>query len=182
MTARRGLIAAALLCLSTVPAAQARDASASGDASASVVRPLRTTALADLSFGAITVGGGQTAGGSVTVAALGNSTSFAGSVRPLCNGGGACQPHPARFAVSGEGARSYRVALPASLSATGSRTGAILPVERLTLHSSNSAGTSGGLLDASGNDRFTIGGTLQVAPGTPADSYRAEFSVTVSYD
>lgn len=179
---RRGLACATLFSTCLLPAAQAREVIASGNASASVVRPLNTTALSDLSFGAITVGGGQAAGGAVTVAPQGIGTSYSGSVRQLCGGGGSCQPHPARFAVSGEGGRSYRVALPASVLASGSRTGALLPVDQLTLHSRNSAGSSGGQLDASGSDVFAVGGTLQVAPGTPADVYRAEFAVTVSYD
>ena len=182
MIGRRGLACAILLGMAGLPAAQAREATASGNASASVVRPLSTTALADLSFGAITVGNGPAAGGTVIVAPQGTGASYSGSARHLCSGGPSCQPHPARFAVSGEGGRSYRVSLPASVAAVGSRSGAVLAVADLAMQSANSAHSAGGLLDIAGHDSFAVGGTLLVTPGTPADSYRAEFSVTVSYD
>lgn len=183
MNRRRAVAAAIVLSASLSPAvAQAQEMTASGRAAASVVRPLSATALADLSFGAISVGGSQAGGGQVTVAPQGTGATYAGSVRQQCSGNVACQPHPARFAVSGEAGRAYRVTLPATIEALGSRTGTGLTVAALALLSANRASASGGQLDAGGSDNFTVGGTLLVTPGTPADTYRAEFAVTVSYD
>lgn len=175
--------AAALLLAGTLaPSAHAQVVTASGSAAASVVRPLSAMAEADLSFGAISLGTGQAAGGNVVVAPQGGAATYGGSVRQICGGNSACQPHPARFAVSGEADRAYRVTLPTTVVAIGTRSGAGLAVADLALLSRNSAGASGGLLDASGSDSFTVGGTLQVLPGTQADTYRAEFAVTVAYD
>lgn len=177
-----GRAPAAMLAIFALPGmVRAQDATASGSASASVIRPLAATALEDLSFGAITLGS-SSAGGTVSVPPDGGAAAYGGSVRQLCSGGGPCQPHPARFAVSGEAERTYRVDLPARIEAVGERSGTSLPVTGLRLHSTNRGSVTGGQLDSAGEDGFAVGGTLQVPAGTPADVYRAQFPVTVSYD
>ena len=158
---------------------QAQASSAQGDASASVIEPLTATALEDLSFGAITVG---TDGGTLVVAANGAGAQVGGSVRQMCSNAAQCQTHPAHFAVSGEAGRSYRVNLPDSLLAQGDRTGTSLTVDSLSFASRNRSTADGGQLDVDGKDTFSVGGTLQVPAGTPADIYRAQFPVIVSYD
>jgi hypothetical protein len=175
------VLAAALVVLALPGPALAQDGTATGSASASVIRPLAATAVEDLSFGAITVGA-TASGGTVAVPPNGGGASYAGSVRQLCSGGGQYQPHPARFAVSGEAGRTYRVTLPAGIVALGQRGGTGLDVTGMVLHSANRGSTTGGQLDAGGEDSFAVGGTLQVPAGTPADLYRAQFPVTVSYD
>ncbi len=181
---RGRLLAALVLAGAGVPGnAQAQQniatGTATGSASASVIQPLAATALEDLSFGAITVGA---SGGTLRVPATGGSAVPGGSVRPLCGNAGQCQPHPARFAVNGEPGRTYSVTLPASLVALGQRHGTGLAVDDLGLVSRNRGASDGGQLDAAGEDGFAVGGTLQVPAGTPADHYRAQFSVTVTYD
>lgn len=185
MTVR--LLLAGALALPALLAAPATARTAQGEsegtATATVVRPLSATALADLSFGAIAVGNAGAPGGSVTVSPQhGAATSYGGSVRAVCSGSSACRPHPARFAVRGEAGRSYKVTLPAALEARGMRSGVMLSVADLALHSDSDGSGIGGQLDLAGSDWFTIGGTLAVPRGTPADTYRAEFPVIVTYD
>jgi len=167
------------LAVSLPGGALAQDSTAQGNASASVIQPLTATALEDLSFGAVTVG---TSGGTLAVAANGTGASTSGSVRQLCSNAAQCQPHPARFTVSGERDRTYRVSLPDSLEAQGDLSGTSLTVDALTLVSRNRGTADGGHLDPEGEDIFAVGGTLQVPAGTPADTYRAQFDVIVSYD
>ena len=150
---------------------------AEGNASATVVRPISAVALTDLSFGAITLGNGGATGGTVVVSATGGPATYTGSVRQTCAGSAACQPHPARFRVSGEPERAYRVTVPEAITARGSRTATLLPVAALV-----TASATGWTLDRQGTGAFTVGGTLQVPDGTPPDSYRAEFPVIVAYD
>ena len=171
----------ASLGLSTPAFAQQDGASANGRAQAQVVRALRARPLADLSFGALVVG--QSSGGEVIVSPSGSAASYRGSVRASCLGNAGCSTHPASFAVEGEGGRTYRISLPASIMAQGSRTSIELPVTSINSRSRNfPAASFGGLLDASGHDFFEVGGTLLVPAGTRADVFRADLPVTVSYD
>lgn len=177
-------LAAASCC--SAGSASSRESEATGSASATIIQPISATALADLSFGGIALGrnsaDGGAGGGAVIVLPQETGATYAGSARQQCGGQSACQPHPARFAVRGEAGRAYRIAMPSGLEARGTRSGAALAVSALTVSSVSQPGAAGGLTDASGRDTFSIGGTLLVPPGTPADVYRAEFAVTVSYD
>lgn len=154
---------------------------AAGRAQATVVQALRAVPLADLSFGAIVVGGAGD--GVVTIAPVQSQASYGGSVRPSCGGNSNCVPHAASFAVYGEEGRIYRVSLPAQVLASGDRTDRVLLVQNLAMRSRNQPATSnGGRLDQHGEDRFEIGGTLHVPSGTKPDIFRADLPVTVSYD
>ena len=160
---------------------RAEEATAQGQASATVVRPLTTRALEDLSFGAITVG--QSAGGEVLVAPGGEATRYSGTVRQACGQGADCASHPARFAVTGEAGRSYSVVLPTGVQARGTRTGTLLHLSALTLATRNpGAPAGGGQLDAAGEDSFAVGGVLQVPAATRPDTFRADLPVTVNYN
>lgn len=165
-----------------LPSAAAADTStAAGQASATVVEPLRTVPLDDLSFGTLTVG--VATGGEVQVSAAGSSASYSGTAAPSCGLAMQCSPHAARFAVSGEANRSYRVQLPVLVQARGARTGQLLDVSRLVVRSQNRAvAHPRGLLDSEGGDEFTIGGRLTVPAATRPDTFRAEIAVSVSYD
>ena len=169
-----GTLAAALAVWPVLAQPGSTGTEATGQARATVVQPISATALADLSFGAITVGTGE---GTVLVPADGSSAAYGGSVRQTCAGAAACQPHPARFAVRGEPQRAWRIAVPDTVLAQGSHTGTMLPVTGLTPDSGTAR-----RLDAMGTGEFTIGGTLGVPRGTPPDTYRAEFPVIVSYE
>ena len=157
-------------------------ASAIGTAQAEVAVPLVATREADLDFGAIFA---TTAPGTVILGADGTA-SYTGGVRPACVPG-ACGPvHPAAFAVAGEGGRAYIVTLPTAITATGTtaagRPAPPLAVAELTVRTaSRPAAGPGGQLDATGHDRFEVGGTLHVPAGIPAAGYRATIPVMVTY-
>ena len=168
-------------CAFAVPAAAQDDSATSGNASASVVRPIGAVPQAELAFGAIVVG--ASADGTVAVYPADGVPGFTGSVRPACGGGSACGAHPARFSVSGEPGQSYRIMLPLGLQASGRRTGHLLDVFDLQARSvGNPASDNGGQLDMAGEDSFAVGGRLSVGAGSPADIYSADLPVTVSYD
>lgn len=171
--------AAAWLCGAP---AQAREGAA-GTASARVIAPLTTMPVADLDFGTVGVSGGG--GGSVIVGPAEDGAAYSGSARAVCGQGTGCpRPHPARFDVSGEAGRTYRVALPRSVSARADMAGAPdLEVADLALRTaSQPATTNRGSLDAAGRDAFTVGGTLVLPRGTVPARYRAQIEVVVTYD
>lgn len=154
---------------------------AAGRAVAEVVIPVRAVPLSDLSFGAVVIGAAGE--GSVAVAADGSAPRYNNATRSRCAGEAQCMPHPAKFEVSGEPGRSYRVSLPRQITAYGVRTGAGLIVGSLDVRSVNAASSQGeGRLDNGGHDNFFVGGVLQVPAGTTPDVFRAELPVIVTYN
>lgn len=182
--ARVGLFAAATMLALSPASLSAQDgttASEAGQARARVVTNLQVAALAELQFGAIIVGVSET--GAVTIGHGAGQATYLGSARSGCAEGGACAPHPARFRVSGEASRNYRITIGAGVLARGQAWGETLEVRELTVMSANLASTQGdGRLDAAGIDYFTIGGTLEVPAGTAPDIFRADLPVTVAYE
>ena len=175
------LAAAAWLCMSPAQA-QARD-SAAGTASARVIAPLTTMPVADLDFGTVGVSGGG--GGSVIVGPAEDGAAYTGSARAVCGQGTGCpRPHPARFDVSGEAGRTYRVALPRSVSARADVASAPdLEVAGLALRTVSQPATANrGSLDAAGRDAFSVGGTLVLPRGAVPARYRAQIEVVVTYE
>lgn len=178
-------MAALLLALASWPSlacqAQGAGASEDGRASATIVEPLRIRFVNDLSFGAVSVG--RNAGGEVAISPTASGAAYSGSVGPHCTSGSECLPHPARIAVSGEPGRTYRVQMPASVTARGRDTGQVLNVSALVMASRNRPGADrGGALDQEGSDRIEIGGVLEVPAATHADIFRADLAISVSYD
>lgn len=164
------------------PAALAQSGTlASGRADAQVVIPVRAAPRTDLSFGAIVIG--VAAAGSVVVAPDGSPARYVNAAKARCGGSSECMPHRAVFDVSGEPGRSYRVALPAKVIATGTRTGVGLPVSEIRMRSLNaSSAVEEGRLNNAGRDSFFVGGTLRVPAGTLPDTFRADLPVIVTYD
>ncbi|MBU6267171.1 MAG: DUF4402 domain-containing protein [Sphingomonadales bacterium] len=158
-------------------------ATAAGQARAEVVAPLVVTREADLDFGAVLAGNSA---GTVTVSSAGVA-SYGGGVDAACAGGGCAAVHAARFAVQGEGGRSYTIAVPDAVTAQGTAlqvgdSAPPLTVGGLSVRSDSRPGDGAvGQLDAAGRDGFGIGGTLQVPAGVPAARYRATVPVTVTY-
>ena len=168
------------LAIRSAHAAPTDTATALGTASAVVVEPLTTRPLDDLDFGAVVVS--QSAGGSVTVPPDTAAATYTGLAASACSASD-CGAHPARFAVRGEPGRRYQVALPGEVYALGrSRASVSLLVTRLTMRTASfDAEGQTGLLDESGRDAFSVGGTLVVPASTPADRYEAKIEVIVTY-
>jgi hypothetical protein len=182
MTLRRA-VAFGSLAVAVLPmAALAAPATATGIATATVIRPLSVIAMADMDFGTITHLPGTS--GSVTVAPGAGGATFSGGAGTGCAGSDCAAPHAARFSVSGEPQRNYIIQLPASITANGtaSERGTSVPpltVEGLTVRTAS--GGSAPRLDASGTDRFEVGGTITLPADLPPARYRASFAVVVSY-
>jgi hypothetical protein len=164
---------------------------AAGMATATVIRPLRVVAVADMDFGTITHIPGSS--GTVTISPGVAGAQFSGGASAVCTASDCLAAHAARFAVSGEPQRNYAIQLPSTIVATGaglsgtglsgtglSGTGTpSLTVNGLTL--TTASGGAAPRLDAGGTDRFEVGGTITLPADLPPARYRASFAVIVSY-
>ena len=154
-------------------------ATAAGIARAQVVRPITLTGIDDLDFGMVQSSGS----GTVTVQPGNSLVVYDGGARAACARAQQCpQPHPARFEVSGERGRGYRISLPGNLRIAGS-SGSGLVVASLTARSaSRPAAGARGTFNLTGLDGFEVGGTLEISGALPPGHYRVSVPVIVSYD
>jgi len=182
MMTLRQIMGACALALAFAQPALAAASHLAGVASATVVRPLRVVATADMDFGTITHLPG--ASGTVTVSPGVAGAVYGGSAGAACASAACATAHAAGFAVAGEPQRNYMIQLPASVIATGSASdsGTAVPplvVGGLTVRSASGNGVS--RLDVSGADQFEVGGTITLPADLPSARYRASFSVIVTY-
>lgn len=163
-------------------AAQPGSASTTGSASAMIIEPITVRALEDLRFGTLAVGASGS-GGTIRVDPATGAVTYGGDLRGVCGTAG-CTARPARFGVSGEAGRRYRITAPASATAFAvGGNGASLPVSAITVDAASPPASSDiGTLDESGRDSFRLGGTLAVAPDSQPGIYRAAIAVVVGYD
>lgn len=181
----RATIIAGSALLQAMPAhAGGLTSTANGDAQAQVVAPLIVTRESDLEFGAVFAGGNA---GTITVSPAGGTT-FAGGAQPACVAEACFEARPAQFAVRGEAGRSYVVAVPLRITATGTITDgsgrAAMPLSVTAIEvrsASRPAEGPGGQLNLNGQDRFEVGGTLELPANLPSASYRATIPVIVTY-
>jgi hypothetical protein len=178
---RAPVVAAALVLAAGAAPAHAASSHAAGFASATVVRPLRVVATADMDFGTITHLPGTS--GTVTVSPGMAGAVYAGGAGAACAGADCGSAHSAGFAVTGEPQRNYTIQLPASVIASGTASdpGQVAPplvVGNLTMRT---ASKDGPRLDASGADHFEVGGTIVLPADLPPARYRASFAVIVTY-
>jgi hypothetical protein len=159
--------------------------SANGASQAQVVAPLTVTRSSDLDFGSIFA---ASAAGTVTVTPAG-LISYGGGAQSACIGGSCATAHAAAFSVQGEAGRTYNIAVPGQVSATGTvlnPSGAAPPplvVGTITVRSDSRPDAGpGGRLDAQGQDHFQIGGTLYAPANLPSARYRATVPVVVTYN
>jgi hypothetical protein len=132
------------------------------------VDPVITLAkTADLAFGDIFTGSRagtvilSPAGGRIVTDGL-----RLGSVSPATAAG---------FAVSGAPNATYAILLPGATTLTG-------PDGSMQVTDFNSSVDSSGLLNAAGQQQFSVGATLHVAADQPVGVYRGTFTVTVTYN
>jgi hypothetical protein len=177
------LLCAAAICLASPAQASGRSAQAQGQATATIARPLAVSAIDDLDFGMVS----STGPGTVAVAAIGGPATFGGNAREACRGLSVCPAaHPARFSVSGEPSRNYRIDLPDRLALSDPeqpRAAGGLFAARLVVRSdSRPAAGAAGNLGLQGADSFAIGGTLEIAAALPPGHYAVSVPVSVTYD
>lgn len=154
-------------------------ASAVGHARAQVVRPIALTGIDDLDFGMAQSSGA----GTVTVQPGTSQVVYGGGARAACARAQQCpQPHAARFEVSGERGRGYRITLPGNLRITAANGSGLLVASLNARSASLPAAGARGTLDPMGQDGFQVGGTLAISGALPPGHYRVSVPVIVAYD
>ncbi len=174
-------LALAAAALASPAQADGDSASVTGMAHASVVEPLTVRQIDPLQFGTLAVRQGQS--GAIKVDPATGAVSYSGALGNACPSSSVCAASPALFLVSGEEGRTYRIEAPASVTAFHTNTGTGLPVSDIAVAVENATGEAmRGVLGELGQDRFRVGGTLQVAQGSPVGTYRADLQMVVFYD
>lgn len=142
-------------------------ASATGNASVTVLEPLAITAGAGaMDFG--DVAGDADNATTVSLATTGVATAGAGATA-------AGTPSAGDFDVTGEGSLFYNITLPANTLLTGGG-GADMTVDNF----SSDAGANP-QLSAAGTDSFSVGAILNINANQGAGGYTGTYSVTVEY-
>ncbi len=144
-------------------------------ASATIVRPIVLTKVTDLVFGNL-VADATAVGTAILDNADGLTVGGAATI-PGTQGG---VHTSASFTLTGEGAFTYSLTLPASVTITdGTNT---MLVDGFTNSLTSSAGTLSGSNGASGSGAFKVGATLHVGIAQVPNAYTANFNVTVQYN
>lgn len=162
------LSAAAALVLSSLAAAPAFAASASGDASVTVLRALTVTKNADLTFGTVVR---PATTGTVEVTTAG-ARNFTGGVTGVGAGFG-----NADFTVAGEGGQAISVTVPATITLANGG-------DNLTVNTSNTGSgsqTLSGSLGGAGSHNVKVGGTITILSTTATGTYTGPFLVSTDY-
>lgn len=147
-------------------------ASTSAEAKATVVTVISIEKNSDLNFGSFAPGA---TGGTVSVE-LNGSRSVTGSVT-LLNQVGALR---AAFTVTGKPNDRYYVKFPTDDGSTSiPLTG---PTDAEPMKITSFVHNATGILNASGKETFSVGGTLAVNPNQPAGTYTGTFDVIVAYN
>jgi hypothetical protein len=160
-----GLIA--MLCSTTSTFAQV---TVSANATATIVTPISITKTADMSFGNVAVQ--SSTAGTVVLATDNSRTQTGGVTLPATTG----TVSAAIFTVSGEGAYTYTITLPSSLTISNSAI-------NMTINTFTSTPSGTGTL-SSGSQTLKVGATLNVAAAQAAGTYTSAtpFNVTVNYN
>jgi hypothetical protein len=147
-------------------------ASATANASASIVAPIAISNTTALSFGNVAV---STSPGTVVLVPAGTRSATGGVTLPGTTG----TVTAAVFNVTGTPAYTYTIALPASITVTRT-TG----TETMTVDTFTSDPSVTGTLDGTGAQELRVGATLNVAGSQVAGIYEstAPFTVTVNYN
>ena len=144
-------------------------ASATGNATATVIAPIAISNTADLAFGKFAA----STGGTVVMDPAGARTATGAVVLSTVAPGAA-----ASFNVTGDANATYAITLPASASISD---GATTP-NTMTVGTFTSTPSATGTLSAAGAQTVTVGGTLTVASAQAGGAYTGTFSVTVEYN
>jgi hypothetical protein len=161
----------------------AQSNSINAKAEAEIIKPLTIvdnsglTGGTTLNFGAMTIS--VISGGTCTISTL-NVRSYSGGV----NGVSSSASSTASFSITGKPGADYAISIsPATVLVTRTGGTETMNINTLTVRPSLKAiDQLIGTLDASGNDTFTVGGTLQVTANQAEGVYDGTFSVTAAYN
>lgn len=142
-------------------------ATATGNATATVIAPITITNTADLAFGKFAA----STGGTVVMAPAGTRTATGAVVLSTVTPGAA-----ASFDVAGDNDATYAITLPGAASTISSG------VNTMSVDTFTSTPSATGTLSATGAQTVTVGGTLTVASAQVAGAYTGTFDVTVEYN
>ncbi len=148
---------------------ESRAVTAAANATATVVTPIAISKNADMAFGKFIAGNG----GTISMATNGART--AGGAVTLFNQGSTS--NAASFAVTGEGAYTYAITLPAN--STVNVSDGASHTMGVSSFVSNPSGT--GILTA-GAQTLLVGATLTASSGQAPGNYTGSFNVTVDYN
>lgn len=140
---------------------------------ASLIRSLSVLPQQPLDFGALIPA--SDAAETVTIAPDGSLSTATGSMLAP----GAAQRTPGMFLINGQPSAGYAVVLQPSVVLSAGA--ASITVTNLSYGFDGSASGGLGRLDASGQQKLFVGGTLTLAPNQPAGEYTGVYSVTVTY-
>jgi hypothetical protein len=144
-------------------------ATASANATATIIAPISITNTADLAFGNVAVS--AITAGTVVLTPAGGRSATGGVTLPAVTGTFTA----AAFTVNGSGTSTYSITLPASATLTGTPSGT-MTVDTFTSTPSGTGALTGG------TQNITVGGTLNVGAAQAAGSYTGSFNVTVNYN
>lgn len=174
---RRVLIAFGLVASATGAMAQS-SATATGNATATVIRPITLASSVDLAFGSVVPSG---AAGTLALTAASPAVPTAVGVTQPGTQAGAVTA--AVFDVGGEGSFTYSITLPAAPATITGPAAATMTVDTFTKSAvAGVLGTLSGAAGAAGAQSFYVGGTLHVGANQAPGSYSGTFSVTVAYN
>lgn len=157
-----------MLATQQVKAQTGAQASATATAKATVVEVISIDKVDDLDFG--TFASGITAG-TVSMETSGTRNSSGGVVLLASNAG-----KPAKFTAHGTANQHYFVTLPTDPVTLTLSGGAATMTIASFVHSAD------GILDATGQETFKVGGILNVAANQPAGLYEGTFDVIVTHE
>lgn len=169
----RALVATAALAAAGQAAAQS-SAEQTVASTGTIFQPIILTKTADLEFG--TVVRPASGNGTVVVDASSGQRSLAGQGGLISSG---ASPSRAAFTVSGEGAQTFSINVPPSMTLTRSGGSETISV---ALTPSAGTGTLTGTPGGAGTASFGVGGQLPVSNGTTLGAYTGTFTVTVAYN
>ncbi len=156
------------------PAVAQTSATVSASSTATVIQPLSLSKTTDLAFGSFV----RPATGTNNIVidpGTGNRTLTGGGNATLATS----TTSRAAFSVTGEGAQTFAITVPASVTIARSGGAETLPV---TLTPSAATGTLSGSAGANGSATFGVGGSLPLDNTAVGGSYVGNFNVTVGYN
>jgi hypothetical protein len=155
--------------LGAVPAhAQFGSATASANATATVINAIALTKTLDLNFASVVAGG---TAGTVVVTPAGARSATGGTTL-----GAGVGTSAASFTVLGEPTATYSVTLPSSSTLTFATT------NTMTADTFTSTPSGSGTFGVLGTQTLTVGSTLHVGAGQATGLYAGTFNVTVAYN
>ena len=140
-------------------------ATASANATATIVTPIAMSKTADMAFAEVAAG---STAGTIILSTAGSRTATGGAKV----GGGTSSA--ASFTVTGQAGYTYNITLPASAATLSSG------ANTMTVDNWVSNPTPSGTLTG-GTSTLLVGGTLNVGASQAAGAYTGTFSVTVAY-